>query len=73
MGAPDARKPLIDSGEIQRLHEALCEVMQQEFLGQWLQTPNDALGGLKPAEAIKNGEIERLWRIVYFLQSGQPG
>ena len=58
--------------EMQRLQQALCRVMRDEFVGQWLQTPNEAFDGLKPVEVVERGEIDRLWRMVYFLESGQP-
>src|SRR5688572_10756297 len=38
--------------ELQRLTNALSEVIQQDSLGTWLQTPNAAFDGLKPLEVI---------------------
>jgi DNA-binding transcriptional regulator YiaG len=58
--------------ELQRLSDALSEVMKQESLGTWLQTPNKAFGGLKPVEVIDRGESDRLWSMIYFLRSGSP-
>src|SRR5438034_1220523 len=34
--------------EMQRLQTALCQVMRPQFVGHWLQTPNEAFDGLKP-------------------------
>jgi DNA-binding transcriptional regulator YiaG len=59
--------------EMQRLEQALARVMKSEFVGQWLQTPHDAFSGLKPIEVVERGEIDRLWRMVYELESGMPG
>jgi DNA-binding transcriptional regulator YiaG len=59
--------------ELQRLQQGLARVMKQEFIADWLQTPNDAFGGLKPIEVVERGEIDRLWRMIYLLESGQPG
>lgn len=59
--------------EMQRLHEALARVMKSDFIGEWLQTPNDAFTGLKPIEVVERGEIDRIWRMVYELESGMPG
>jgi DNA-binding transcriptional regulator YiaG len=59
--------------EIQRFQQALAGVMKSEFVGTWLQTPNDAFGGLKPIEVIERGEIDRLWRMIHELESGTPG
>ena len=59
--------------EMQRLQQGLARVMRSEYVGEWLQTPNDAFSGLKPIEVVERGEIDRLWRMIYRLESGQPG
>lgn len=46
------------------------EVIDPDFLGRWLQTPNDAFDGLKPLEVIDRGESDRIWSMIYFLRSG---
>jgi hypothetical protein len=58
--------------ELRRLTNALTEVIKKEALGKWLQTPNDAFGGLKPLEVIDRGESDRIWSMIYFLRSGVP-
>jgi len=58
--------------EMQRLQQGLARVMRREFIGEWLQTPNEALAGLKPIEAVERGEIDRLWRMIYALECGHP-
>lgn len=59
--------------EIQRLQAALARVMKAEFVGAWLQAPNPAFQGLKPIEVIERGEMDRLWRMIFRLESGHPG
>lgn len=59
--------------EVYRLWEALCELVDPESLGLWFQTPNDSFDGLKPIEVIERGEIDRLWEMVFELQTGMPG
>ncbi len=59
--------------EIQRLQSALARVMKPEFVGTWLQSPNPAFGGLKPLEVVERGEMDRLWRMIFRLESGHPG
>lgn len=56
--------------ELQRLVDALSEVINKDSLGAWLQTPSDAFDGLKPLEVIDRGEIDRIWSMIYFLRSG---
>lgn len=58
--------------ELARLERSLSSVMKSEFVPDWLQSPNDAFGGLKPLEVIERGEIDRIWRMIYQLESGAP-
>jgi len=44
--------------------------LRSRFVGKWLETPNDAFGGLKPLEVIERGEIDRIWQMVHTLRSG---
>jgi len=59
--------------EVARLYEALGEVVDEQAIGPWFVTPNQAFGGMKPIELIERGEIDRLWDMVYRLRSGIPG
>lgn len=56
--------------EIERLQERLAEVVAPESIPQWLETPNPAFDGLKPLEVIERGEIDRLWTMISYLESG---
>jgi len=58
--------------ELQRLREALAGVIQHDHIAAWLQTPNPGLNGLKPLEVVERGHIDRLWRMIYELESGVP-
>lgn len=73
----EAEKPLSDAclqrmREMSRLQEALAGVMRGDFVGTWLNIPNHAFDGLKPIEIIERGEVDRLWRMIYQLESGVP-
>ncbi len=59
--------------KVQRLREALARVMSQDFIGRWMETPNPAFGGMKPLEVWERGEEDRIWAMVYYLESGVPG
>jgi transcriptional regulator with XRE-family HTH domain len=59
--------------EVGRLYRALSDLIDEEAIGPWFATPNDAFGGLKPMEVIERGEIDRLWNMVHRLQSGMAG
>ncbi len=56
--------------ETERFHRRLAEVMQPEAIPRWLDTPNDAFDGLKPLEVIERGEIDKLWNMIFYLESG---
>ncbi|MCK4343197.1 MAG: helix-turn-helix domain-containing protein [Phycisphaerae bacterium] len=68
------RKPSLQTrrnvNEINRLRNSLAEVMVPEFIGEWLDTPNQAFDGLKPLEVIDRGEIDRIWQMIFYLRSG---
>ncbi len=56
--------------ETERFQARLAEVVQPEAIPAWLDAPNDAFEGLKPLEVIERGEIDRLWNMIYYLESG---
>lgn len=59
--------------EIGRLYAKLRQsFVSPEQLATWLKTPNKAFGGSQPLQVIERGEIDRVWRMIYFLESGSP-
>ena len=71
----ESGKPLSEPGlrrvkELDRLRERLSEVVKEEAIPGWLDSPNDAFEGLKPLEVIERGEVDRLWTMIYHLESG---
>jgi hypothetical protein len=64
--APDLRR----AREIERFQARLAGVISPEAIPEWLDTPNDAFDGLKPLEVIERGEIDRLWDMIFYLESG---
>lgn len=59
--------------EIDRLGQALGEIMDAADLGSWLDTPNDAFEGSTPLQLVERGEIDRLWQMIHTVRTGQPG
>lgn len=47
-------------------------VQSEEDVVSWLETPNEAFEGSTPLQLIERGESDRLWRMIYFLRSGEP-
>lgn len=56
--------------ELERFRARLAEVVAAEAIPGWLDTPNAAFEGLKPLEVIERGEIDRLWNMIFYLESG---
>lgn len=68
--SPKQEKALV---EMDRLLDALARVMQPQQVGQWLKSPNPAFDGSTPLQVVERGESDRIWRMLYDLESGQPG
>ena len=51
----------------------LFEHMKASAIAAWLEEPNRAFRGLKPLEVIERGEVDRIWRMVFELESGTAG
>ena len=56
--------------ETERFQCRLAEVVPAGDIPHWLDAPNDAFDGLKPLEVIERGEIDRLWNMIFYLESG---
>ena len=67
--SPAARKQL---KEVVRLFDGLADIMESDYVGEWLKTPNEALDGSTPLQVIERGESDRIWRMIYQLQTGEP-
>lgn len=59
--------------ELNRLFEALADLTQdRDEVVAWLEEPNEAFDGSTPLQVIERGEADRIWRMIYFLRSGEP-
>jgi hypothetical protein len=68
--SPKQEKALV---EMDRLLDGLARVMKPAQVGHWLKSPNPAFDGSTPLQIIERGEIDRIWHMLYDLESGQPG
>ena len=71
----ESGKPVSEPGlrrirEVERLRDRLAEVVSDEAIPVWFNTPNPAFDGLKPLEVVERGEIDRLWSMLFYLESG---
>ncbi|HEY1662134.1 MAG TPA: hypothetical protein VGI03_06925 [Verrucomicrobiae bacterium] len=71
------RKPSVSTGrrltEMNRIFAALETLVAREAIGPWLKEANSAFDGSTPLQVIERGETDRIWRMIYELQSGEPG
>lgn len=51
----------------------LSRVVAPTQLSRWLKQPNSAFDGSTPLQVIERGEADRIWLMLYDLESGQPG
>ena len=56
--------------QLQRIYETASKVMKPSYVGPWLESPLEALGGLNPREAMERGEHDRVWRLLFAVESG---
>jgi hypothetical protein len=59
--------------EMKRIFEALETLVARDAIGPWLKESNPAFDGSTPLQVIERGETDRIWRMIYELQSGEPG
>jgi DNA-binding transcriptional regulator YiaG len=71
----EAGDPISDAAsrrllETERFRKRLAQIVKSDAIPAWLETPNSAFTGLKPVEVIERGEIDRLWSMIFYLESG---
>jgi len=59
--------------EMNRIFSALAELVKKEAIGRWLKEPNPAFDGSTPLQVIERGETDRIWRMIYEVDSGEAG
>lgn len=68
--SPKQEKALV---EMDRLLDGLARVMKPAQVGRWLKSPNAAFDGSTPLQVVERGELDRIWKMLFDLESGQPG
>jgi hypothetical protein len=59
--------------ELNRMFGTLEKLIAKDTIGLWLKEPNPAFDGSTPLQVIERGESDKLWRMIYELESGEPG
>lgn len=57
--------------ETEFLRRSPAKIIKPTALDSWLEKPNSAFGGRTPLQVIDDGESDRLWEMIYLLQSGE--
>lgn len=65
--SPPARQKLT---EAERLSLALERLIPRGEIASWLHAPNDAFEGQTPLQVIERGESDRLWQMIFQIESG---
>lgn len=71
-GEKVAAAPKRRLNEAARLLNALAEIMEPSSVGEWLKEPNEAFEGSTPLQVIERGESDRIWRMIYLIETGEP-
>lgn len=58
--------------ELRRMFSALQKLVPAKTVGPWLKQPNPAFADSTPLQVIERGELDRIWRMIYELESGEP-
>jgi DNA-binding transcriptional regulator YiaG len=59
--------------ELNRLFGTLDKLIAKDTIGPWLKEPNPAFDGSTPLQVVERGESDKVWRMIYELESGEPG
>jgi hypothetical protein len=59
--------------ELNRLFDALSDLMESSDVGSWLKEPNGAFSDSTPLQVIERGETDQIWRMIHHLETGEPG
>ncbi|MFA5257385.1 MAG: antitoxin Xre/MbcA/ParS toxin-binding domain-containing protein [Opitutales bacterium] len=71
-GKPPTGVAVKNMHETLRLLEELASVMDRKSVRVWLKKPNPAFGRSTPMQVIERGESNRIYRMIYEIQTGQP-
>jgi|GEM_PF-599969 len=58
--------------EAARLLNALAQIMEPSSVGEWLKESNEAFEGSTPLQVIERGDTDRIWRMIYLIETGEP-
>lgn len=66
------KKAMPHINRLVRLFKSLEEHMETNAIGEWLRGPNPGFNGSTPLQVIERGEEDRISRMLYRLETGEP-
>jgi hypothetical protein len=54
------------------LKDRLRQIVQNEFIEEWLDTPNKAFGNKTPRQLIIDQNTLEIERMLYVMETGEP-
>lgn len=54
------------------LKERLSQIVKEQFVEEWLDTPNSAFENKKPRDLIIENNMDKINEMLYRLESGMP-
>jgi hypothetical protein len=70
---PSEANPERSRDESERVLARLARMMEPAQVQRWLRQPNAAFDASTPSQVMERGEMDLIWRMLYDLESGQPG
>ena len=55
---------------LDRLYDALCRVVKPQHILPWLKVSSPAFDPLTPIEVLERGQIDRIWRMIFEMETG---
>lgn len=55
------------------LKQRLANVVEEEFIDEWMNKSNSAFNNRKPIDLVNEGDFDPLFRMLHRLESGEPG
>jgi len=55
--------------EKEQIIDRLSKIVKPEKIPIWLDTPNNAFDGLTPNQVMEKGRFDKIWNMIYSLES----
>jgi hypothetical protein len=70
LGVSASHPPLGQDHDLSELVARLGSVMAADYVGEWLETPNNAFAEATPLQVIRRGEGDLISRMIHDIEGG---